>query len=84
MAIDEVLCRAIETDHKFRNPCCWSWMMLQGKNNTRTRIITTYCPTVSAITGGSYSQQLEDLTNMKVKNYPRTQLWIDLNTDILK
>ena len=59
-------------------------MMLKGKNNVRTIIITPYCPTVSDSSGGAYIQQLEALTIMKTRNYPRTQLWIDLNTEISK
>ena len=37
---------------------------------------------VSAITGGTYSQQWEPHTTIKIQIYPRPQLWIDLNTDI--
>ena len=44
--------------------------------------ITSYCPTVSARAGGAYSQKLEAVTIMKIKNDTRTQFWIDFNTEI--
>ena len=62
----------------------WSWILIQVKNNVRTRIITTYCPLLSASAGGAYSQQLEALSIMVIQNDPRTQFWIDLNTEIYK
>ena len=58
MALYELSCRVIVTGQEFRNLSRWSWMMRQGKKTLITRIIITYCPTVSAIAGGSYSQQL--------------------------
>ena len=57
---------------------------MQVNNSVRTRIITVYCPTVSASSGGAYSQQLEALAIMKIQNDPSNQFWIDLNTEILK
>ena len=39
---------------------------------------------VSASGGGEYSQQLEALTIMKIQHDPRTQFWINLNTEIAK
>ena len=68
MAVDKVSYRAIPTGQKFRNLGRWSWMLLRGKNNTRTRIITAYFPTVIAITGGAYTPKLEYLTIMKIKS----------------
>ena len=59
-------------------------MLLQGKDNIRTIIITTYSPKEIASTGRAYSQQLEILEIMKIQNDPRTQFWIDLNKDISK
>ena len=79
MEVDKVSCREIATGQGFRNLGHWSWILLQGKNNIITRIITAYCPTVRASPGGAYSQQLEALAIMKIKNVPRTQFWIDLN-----
>ena len=67
MAVDEVSCRVIATGQEIRNLGRWLWMMLQGKKNARTRIITTYCPTVSAGAGGAYSKQLETPAIMKIK-----------------
>ena len=57
---------------------------MQVNDSVRTRIITVYCPTVSASSGGAYSQQLEALAIMKIQNDPSNQFWIDLNTEILK
>ena len=82
MAIDEISCREIETGKEFRNLGRWSWMLLRGKNNVRTTIITAYCPTVSAGARGEYIQQLEYLTIMKVQNDQRPQFLIYLNTEI--
>ena len=59
-------------------------MMMRGRENVITRMITAYFPTVSVSTGGVYSKKLEDLTIMKIQNDPRTQLWIDLTTKIAK
>ena len=55
-----------------------------GKNNFRSKIVITYCPTVSASAGGAYSQKPEALKMMKIQNYPRTHFWIDINTKIEK
>ena len=55
-----------------------------GWNNFRTIIVTAYFPMVGASSGGAYSQQLEVLTTIKIKNYPRAQFWIYLNTNITK
>ena len=82
MTTYEVLCRATATDQHFRNMSCWSCMLVLGKNNVIIRINNAYCPTVSAIAGGPQIQQLEALTIIKTKNCPRTQFWIDLNTEI--
>ena len=84
MALDKVSCRAIEKGQEFMSLGCWSLMLLRGKNNIRTRIISAYFPTVSASTGGSYRQQLESLAIMNIQNYPRTQFWIDLSKEISK
>ena len=84
MAVDGVSCRSIGTGQEFRNLGCWPWMLLQGNKNMRTRIITAYCPTASASSGGAYSQQIEALAIMKLQNDPRTQFWIDLNKLISK
>ena len=54
------------------------------KENVRNRIFTEYCPMISAISGRAYSQKLEAFKIIKIQNDPRTQLWIYLNTDILK
>ena len=54
------------------------------KNNVRTIIITAYLPTVSASAVGAYSQKLEALAIVKIKNDPRIQLWIDINTEVSK
>ena len=59
-------------------------MLLRVKNNVLTRIINAQFPTVSTSSRGSYIQQLEFLTIIKIQNDPRTQLWIDLNTETLK
>ena len=59
-------------------------MMLKGKTNVRTIIITPYCPTVSDSSGGAYIQQLEALKPTRIQNDPRTQFWIDRNTEISK
>ena len=79
MSVEKLLCRSIAKGQEFRNLGCWSWLLLLGKNNIRTIIITTYLPTASASAGGEYSQQIEALEIMKIKNDPRTQFWIDLN-----
>ena len=84
IVISEVLYRAITIGQEFRNLGRLSWIILQIKNNVRTIIITTYCPTVSNIAGGAYLHQWEALIAMEIQNDPRTQSWIDLNTDILK
>ena len=84
MEVDEVSCRVIASGQEFRNLGHWAWMLLQGKNNVRTRVITAYCPTVSASVGGSYRQKLESFAIMKIQNDPRTQFWIDLNGEISK
>ena len=72
MEVDEVSCRAIEIGQEFRNLGRWSWMLMQGKNNVRTMIVTTYCPIVNSIIGGAYIKQLEYLTVVKIQNYIRT------------
>ena len=59
-------------------------MLLLGNNNVKTKIINAYYPTVTASSGGAYSQKLESLAIMKIHNGPRTQFWIDLNIDISK
>ena len=84
MSVDEVSFIVIVIGQESWNLGSWSWMLLRGKKNVITRIITTYFPTVGAITGGAYSRKLESLTMMKIQNDPRTQFWIDLNTEILK
>ena len=84
MVVDEVSYRAIEIGKYFRNLSWWSWMLLRRKNNVRTIIVTAYCPTVSANAGGAYSQQIEAFKMMEIQNNPRTQFWIDLNTEIAK
>ena len=53
MEVDKVSCRAIATGQKFRNLGRWSWMLLWGKNNIKTMIITTYRLKVSASAGGA-------------------------------
>ena len=58
MKVDELSCRKIEISKEFRNLGLWPWMLLQEKNNIRTRIITTYCPNVSNSAEGAYIQQL--------------------------
>ena len=65
MVVDGVSRREIGTGQELRNLGCWSWMLLQGKKNTITRIINAYCPTTGAIAGGSYRRQLKYLTIMK-------------------
>ena len=64
--VDEVSCRVIATGKECRNLGHWSWMLLQGKNNVRTIIITAYYPTVSASAGVAYSQHLEALVITKI------------------
>ena len=54
MARDELLCRVIETGQKLMNLGRWSWMLLQEKNNVRTRIIITYYLAESVSVGGAY------------------------------
>ena len=73
MDTEKVSCRAIETGQEFRNLGRWSWMLLQGKNNMRTRIITAHRTTESSSVGGAHSQQLESLSIIKIQNNPRTQ-----------
>ena len=73
MAIDEISCREIETGKEFRNLGRWSWMLLQGKKNVITKIITRYFHTLSASAGVLCSQKLQPLTSMKIQNYPGTQ-----------
>ena len=84
MAVAETSCKAIARGQYFWNLGWCSWMLLQGRNNIVTIIVDAYCPTVSASAGVAYSQQLEDLTIMKIRNNSRNQLWIDLNTKIVK
>ena len=84
MEVDEVSCIVIATGNEFCNLGFLSCMLRQGKRNVITRIITAYFPTVSVSTGGSYIQQLEALAIMIIQNDPKTQFWIDLNTDIYK
>ena len=84
MAVDKLSCREIGTGQEFINLGFWSYMLLRGKNNIRTIIITAYCPTKRAIAGRAYIQQLESLVIMKTQNHPRTQFLIDLNKEISK
>ena len=84
MAVDEVSCRVIGIGQEFRNMGRWSWMLLRGRYNMRTIIITAYCPTASASAGRSYIQQLEPLAIMIIQNEPRTKCWIDLSKEISK
>ena len=84
MIVYEVSCSVIAAGQEFRNLGRWSWMMMQGKNNVRTRITTAYCPTVTVSSGGAYNQQLEAFAIMKIQTDPRTQFWIDLKKDISK
>ena len=57
MAVDKVSCRLTEIGQYFHTLGRWQWMLLRVNKNFRTRIVTAYCPMVSAITGGTYSQQ---------------------------
>ena len=84
MAVGKVSCRTIKTGKEFSKLGCWSWMLLRGKKNIRTIIITVYCPIVSASTGGAYSQQLETLAIMIIHNDLSSKFWIDLNKDTSK
>ena len=59
-------------------------MIMQEKNNVLAIIVTAYFPAVSAITGVAYITPLESLTIMKIQNDPRTQFWINLDTEISK
>ena len=59
-------------------------MILRGKNNVKTIIVTAYFPKISTIAGVPYSQKLEALAIMKVRIDPRTKFWIELNTEIVK
>ena len=54
------------------------------KINMRKIIISTYCPAASGSAGKAHSQKLEALEIMKIQNYPRTQLWMNLNKEISK
>ena len=58
MEVDELSCRVIGTGQEFCNLGRWSWVLLRGEDNMRTRIVTAYCPTASDSAGGAYSQQL--------------------------
>ena len=56
----------------------WAWMLIQGKHNTYTRMISAYCPVRSRIQGGVgqstvYAQQLRAL-----QKDPITAFWNDL------
>ena len=61
MAVDEVSCIVIATGQEFRSLGRWSWILLQVKNNIRTRIVTAYYPAVRTSARVEYSQQLEAL-----------------------
>ena len=67
MGADEVSFRVVATGQEFRNLGYWSCVLLQGKNNVRTRIIKSYRPTVSATTGEAYSEELEAAAIKKSK-----------------
>ena len=69
MAVYEVSCILIARGKEFSNLVRWSW-----------RIITAYCPILSASAGGAYIQQLEALAIIEIQNDSRTQCWIYLNT----
>ena len=84
MAVYEVSYKVITTSQEFRNLGRLSCMLLQVKKNARTIIITKHCPKVSASGEGAYSQKLEYVAIKKIKNDPRTQYWIDINTYKLK
>ena len=58
MAVEKVSCKAIKTGQELRNLGRCSWMLLPVKNIMIIRIITTYCSTASANTGGAYSKKL--------------------------
>ena len=66
MEVKKLSCRGIATGQEFSNLGRWSWMLLSGNKNERTRILATYCPTASASAGGAYRQHLEAFAIMKI------------------
>ena len=60
----------------------WSWMLIQGKHNTFTRLVSAYCPIKSNTTGTRgqhtvYAQQLRHLGKD-----PIDQFWKDLGNQL--
>jgi len=56
----------------------WTSIVLQGKDNHRSRIICAYCPCLSNGTSSTYALQTVALTQQKKYECPRKQFWIDL------
>lgn len=50
-----------------RNLGRWSYIILTGKNNIKTILITCYCPVKSSSPGSAYAQQLTYITRNKDK-----------------
>ena len=84
MAVDEVSCRELVIGQEFRNLGRCSRILMRAKNNFRIILVTAYSPTIRNSTGGTYSQQVQSLTIMKIKNELRNPFWIDLNTNTTK
>ena len=62
----------------------WSWMVIQGKYNTFTRIVSAYCPVKSTAKGtkGQYTVYAQQLQHWEKD--PIAKFWEDLGNQLLQ
>lgn len=60
----------------------WSWMLMQGRQGIKVRIVTVYRPVQSLGPTSAYQQQQKQLLSKNIDTNPRTQLLDDLSVDL--
>jgi hypothetical protein len=84
MAVDDVAQRVIAQGSDELNLGRWSWLLLEGKQGHRLRVVSAYRPVASIGPGTVFSQHERHLHSIGNDNEPRAAFYSDLFNEITK
>jgi Exonuclease III len=78
MMMNRVAYGVMATEDDERGLGRWTSMLLNGKNQSKCRIICAYCPCISNGVSSTYALQVVGLSKASLVECPRKQFWSDL------
>jgi endonuclease/exonuclease/phosphatase family metal-dependent hydrolase len=84
LTIENVTNRVLQSGSDPTNLGRWSWVLLQGKDQRKLRVVSIYRPVISSGPTAVYQQHLRYFRNQGLEVCPRQKFFIDLQLEIKK